>query len=64
MNDPFGYNSFLPEMRDRRWLERQKHLYQNTEEYKKHLEQQSDEHWKQAMSGGVSKEMSEKNTRR
>ena len=59
MNNPFEFNSFLPEARDRRWLERRKQLYQNPEEYKKHLKQQSDEHWKQFKTGGVSKEMSE-----
>ena len=60
MNNPLTFNSFLPEMRDRRWLERKKHLYENPEKYKKHLKQQSDKNWKQAISGGVSKEMSEK----
>ena len=45
MNDPFTFNSFLPEgMHDRRWLERRKQLYENPEEYKKHLKQQADEH--------------------
>ena len=34
MNDPFTFNLFLPEMHDRRWLERRKHLYENPEEYK------------------------------
>ena len=56
MNDPFTFNSFLPEMHDRRWLERKKHYYANPEEYKKHLKQETDERWKQAISGGVSEE--------
>ena len=60
INNPFDFNSFLPEARDRRWLVRRKQWYQNPQQYKEHLKQQSDEHWKQAISGGVSKEMSEK----
>ena len=61
MNDPFTFNSFLPGgMHDRRWLERQKHLYANPKEYKEHLEQESDKDWEEAKTGGVSKEMSAK----
>ena len=67
MNDSFTFNfvpqanAFLPgEMHDRRWLERRKHYFENPEEYKKHLKQESDEHWEQAKTGGVSKEMSVK----
>ena len=61
MDNPLIYNSFIPGgMHDRRWLERQKHLYQNPEEYKKHLKKQSDKDWEEAKTGGVSKEMSVK----
>ena len=48
------FNSFLPEMHDRRWLERRKHYCANPEEYKKHLEEQADEHWEQSKTGGIS----------
>ena len=61
MDNFFIPNSFLPTgVHDRRWLERQKHLYANPKEYKEHLKQGSDEHWKQAISGGVNEEMSKK----
>ena len=58
MNNPFAFNLFLPEMRDRRWLERRKQLYENPEKYKEHLKQKSDEQWEQSKTGGVSKEIS------
>ena len=52
MNDPFAFNSFvpqanafLPDIRDRRWLERRKQWYQNPERYKEHLKEGSDEDW-------------------
>ena len=54
------FNSFLPEMHDRRWLERRKHYFESPEEYKKHLRQESDEHWERSKTGGVSEEMSVK----
>ena len=60
MDNSFVFNSFLPEMHDKRWLERRKHYFPNPEEYKKHLREQSDEHWEQAKTGGVSKEMSKR----
>ena len=47
-------------MNDPRYLNRLKEYYQNPEEYKKHLKEQSDEHWEQAKTGGISKEMSVK----
>ena len=60
MDNPLIFNSFLPEMHDRRYFQRMKEYYQNPEEYKKHLKQESDEHWEQAKTGGISKEMSVK----
>ena len=51
------YNSF-GELHDRRWLERQKHLYANPKEYKEHLKQQSDKDWEKAKTGGINEEMS------
>ena len=51
------YNSF-GELHDRRWLERLKHYYQNPEEYKKHLEEEENQHWEQAKKGGINEEMS------
>lgn len=64
MNDGFDFNSFLPEACDRRWLEKMRQRYQNPEMYKESLKQKEDEHWKQAISGGVGKEMSEKEAKR
>ena len=58
MNNPFDFNSFMPEARSRRWVEHQRQRYQNPEKFKEYLKQQSDEHWKQAQTGGVSEEMS------
>ena len=67
MNNPFDtvtsrlpFNSFMPQAYSRRWVEQKRLRYQNPEKYKEYLKQQSDERWKQAISGGVSEEMSEK----
>ena len=60
MDNPLIYNSFMPEMHDRRWLERRKRLYANPEEYKKHLQEQANEDWEKSKIGGVSEEMSKK----
>ena len=48
----------MPQMHDRRWLQRLKEYYQNPTQYKKHLEEQADKEWEEAKTGGVSKEMS------
>ena len=59
MNNPFEFNSFLPEAQDRNWVNRMKEKYQNPERYKEHIKQQSEEHWRQAYTGGINEEMSE-----
>ena len=60
MNNPFEFNSFLPEARDRNWVNRMKERYQTPERYKEHIKQQSEEHWEQAKTAGINKEMSRK----
>ena len=60
MNNPFEFNSFLPEARNQNWVNRMKEKYQNPEKYKQHLKEQSEEHWRQAQTGGISEEMSRK----
>ena len=62
MNDPL--NSFLPNTRDRNWVNRMKERYQNPEEYKKHLREQSNENWEQSKTGGISEEMSVREAQR
>ena len=52
------FNAFLPDTRDRNWVEKMKERYQNPERYKEHLKEQSEEHWEQSKTGGVSEEMS------
>ena len=49
MNNPF--NAFLPNTRDRNWVEKMKERYQNPERYKEHLKEQSEEHWEQSKTG-------------
>ena len=51
-------NSF-GELHDRRWLQRKKHYYQNPTQYKKHLEEEADQHWEVSKKGGINEEMSE-----
>ena len=60
MNNPFEFNSFLPEAQDRNWVNRMKERYQNPEKYKQHLKEQEDASWEQAKTGGINEEMSRK----
>ena len=60
MNNGFEFNSYLPEARDRNWVNRMKERCQNPERYKQHLKEQEDASWEQAKTGGINEEMSSK----
>lgn len=60
MNGGFEFNSFLPDARNRNWVNRIKERYQNPEQYRQHLKEQEDAHWEQSKTGGINQEMSKK----